>query len=886
MASILSPLSFTGLKQRWLVKRKPKVVSNKLVVRASGRHPRIDVGAVSYKTEGPITKVVGKELCDHAISVLRATDPKDFVSVDDTDEGDIRKLIFGLNGETLPADSDEPPFPYLLRRGDEWAVGYRYDSDVINGSLFREDGSEPELQQMFGEGGKAADRYFRYILGYQKSDGFTSKDETLHQMLRDTLMQSALEVFGVEDVDEASRHTSVYSIYANVLLPGHVINLHLDVPEFRGLDRSNCPTWLLVVARCAGLFEDYRVNNVTSVFYPKGANGGALAVYPHIDGEQENEAARVYSVEGGSVVLLDADSHHHHSEAARALDDAGLTVECPTLPASAELSSRAVGNGDVEWVVSDSSTGEEVFVYPETDLRFSISCKFHIFQSEDEVQNFKNGEKLTANQIISTLVGDLQKRGVLDASRDPSSFALTELAPVFVEEYVTPTAPSSDSVNQLWKSYLSDVGRVEAQESEPVALANASSNPTTTLISFESGKAYSYHNLWLRDACKCNECCNVGMRPAPMSAHILALEEVAPEEMDISDGKLKVEWTDGHKSTYPMPWLEEMGRTVGRPENNLSVPVPRSTEQIVWDSSLEIPKYQLADLRSSPEEYAKFLAGITYPGVAIVKGVPMDPEKKHHTFVNVMQELIGRLNSHPIRDNRHWTISTQVKQYEEIFTGKGKSSLDYAAKDPLLSHSDHSDYLTPAFMVCMHVLDGRSCNSVVDAFAVAKALKEEDPEAYELLTTEKQGYARLQEFYEMPLNKWACSPVISLDENGNPKMIRMSEGKRTSFMTDFDKFPKYWAAYNKFTKLLDDPRFQIIFEMEQGDVLILNNHRTCHGRVYIPGGYRILLGGTFGKDQYINRVRGQKIGLHDDHDKAYMVELPMNYFDDYMETWS
>lgn len=886
MASILSPVRFTGLKQRWLVKRRPRVVSNKLVVQASSRRPRIDVGAVSFKTEGPITKVVSEDLCEHAISVLRATDPKDFVSVDDTDEGDIRKLLFGLTGETLPAETEEPPYPYLLRRGDKWAVGYRYDSDVINGTLFREEGCNPELQQLFGEGGKAADRYFRYVLGYQNNEGFVSKDEELHQMLRDTLMPSALSIFGVEDVEEASRHSTVYSLYANVLLPGHVINLHLDVPEFRGLDRSNCPTWLLVVARCAGLFEEYRVNNVTSVFYPKGSNGGALAVYPHIDGEQSG-SAQVYSVEGGSVVLLDADSHHHHSEAARAVDDLGVTVECPILPKSAELSTRAAASGGVEWVVTDSDTDEEVLVYPESDLRFSISCKFHIFRSQEEVDQFKNGEKLTADQIITGLTKDLQERGVLDASRDPASFALTELAPVFVDEYVTPTAPSSEEVDQLWKSYLSDVGRETVEESEPVAVANATSTSTTTTINFDSGKAYTFHNLWLRDACKCQECCNVGMRPATMSAHILGLEEVAPVEMTVSDdNKLKVEWTDGHKSSYPMHWLEVMGKTVGKPENNLSVPVPRSLEQVVWDSSLEIPKYQLEDLRTSPEEYAKFLAGITYPGVGIVKGVPMDPDKKHHTFVNVMQELIGRLNSHPIRDNRHWTISTQVEQYDDIFTGKGKSSLDYAAKDPLLSHTDHSDYLTPAFMVCMHVLDGRSCNSVVDGFAVAKALKEEDPEAYELLTTEQQGYARLQEFYEMPLNKWAISPVISLDASGNPKMIRMSEGKRTSFMTDFEKFPKYWAAYNKFTKMLGDPRFQIIFEMEKGDVLVLNNHRTCHGRVYIPGGYRILLGGTFGKDQYINRVRGQKVGVHDAHDKAYYVELPMDYFDDYMETWS
>ena len=50
----------------------------------------------------------------------------------------------------------------------------------------------------------------------------------------------------------------MYSMYCNVLLPGHIVNLHLDVPEYHGLDRAKCPTWLLVVAHCSGLFDAHR----------------------------------------------------------------------------------------------------------------------------------------------------------------------------------------------------------------------------------------------------------------------------------------------------------------------------------------------------------------------------------------------------------------------------------------------------------------------------------------------------------------------------------------------------------------------------------------------------------------------------------------------------
>ena len=47
--------------------------------------------------------------------------------------------------------------------------------------------------------------------------------------------------------------------------------------------RSTCPSWLLVAAKCSGLFTEYEVKNVTCVCYPQNAAGGHLLVF---DGEQ------------------------------------------------------------------------------------------------------------------------------------------------------------------------------------------------------------------------------------------------------------------------------------------------------------------------------------------------------------------------------------------------------------------------------------------------------------------------------------------------------------------------------------------------------------------------------------------------------------------------
>ena len=58
-----------------------------------------------------------------------------------------------------------------------------------------------------------------------------------------------------------------------------MVAMHLDVPEFLGVERSGCPSWLLVAAHCSALFPHSRVRNVTAVCYPSSSDGGTLAVY-------------------------------------------------------------------------------------------------------------------------------------------------------------------------------------------------------------------------------------------------------------------------------------------------------------------------------------------------------------------------------------------------------------------------------------------------------------------------------------------------------------------------------------------------------------------------------------------------------------------------------
>ena len=60
--------------------------------------------------------------------------------------------------------------------------------------------------------------------------------------------------------------------------------------------------------------------------------------------------------------------------------------------------------GEVVWqVVKDGNLVRE---YNEEEIRFTISCKFHLFRSEEEADQFYSGSggKLTAESILDGLV--------------------------------------------------------------------------------------------------------------------------------------------------------------------------------------------------------------------------------------------------------------------------------------------------------------------------------------------------------------------------------------------------------------------------------------------------------------------------------------------------
>jgi len=207
-------------------------------------------------------------------------------------------------------------------------------------------------------------------------------------------------------------------VYANLLVPGQELAVHTDVPEFRGVNRTKDPEWLMVVMHHSGLFERWRMPIATGVAWFHGCRGGAFALYP--DGFLGPPTT--VPADHNTAVLLDTDSVFHGV-------DRVMEADVPLPPLA--MGMRLTYEGHDRWRVG---FGDEAVVrYHWDDLRFSVSWKAYCFADEAEQRAVAgHTDDLTRDAVVARLVDDLRARGRLGDTL-PNG---TDLALLMIDEYV------------------------------------------------------------------------------------------------------------------------------------------------------------------------------------------------------------------------------------------------------------------------------------------------------------------------------------------------------------------------------------------------------------------------------------------------------------------
>ena len=353
------------------------------------------------------------------------------------------------------------------------------------------------------------------------------------------------------------------------------------------------------------------------------------------------------------------------------------------------------------------------------------------------------------------------------------------------------------------------------------------------LIEWADRRISPFHHVWLRDNCPCADCVYSVTREQLFEI-VDAAPDLAPNAAYIdTDGCLRIDWQDSHLSHFDAGWLrahaydnESRGeRLAAKPRAHL------------WHSDLQIPAFDYAALMHDDRALLHWLLAVRDTGLSQVRGVPTEPGSL---------KLIAQRISF-IRESN----------FGVLFNVQSKADADsnaYTAFNLPLHTDLPTRELQPGlqFLHCL-VNDAEGGESIfVDGFAIAEALREEDPEAFQSLCEIAVEFRNKDRHSD-----YRClAPIIALDALGRVTEIRMANFLRGAFDTSVDNMPKLYRAYRRFIGMTREPRFRLIQRLNPGELWCFDNRRTLHARnAFDPAtGARHFQGCYVDRDELLSRI--------------------------------
>jgi len=352
-------------------------------------------------------------------------------------------------------------------------------------------------------------------------------------------------------------------------------------------------------------------------------------------------------------------------------------------------------------------------------------------------------------------------------------------------------------------------------------------------VHWADGRISPYHHVWLRDNCPCPQCVYTVTREQVLEI-VDVPENLAPAVIHIDDsGCLCIDWQDGHASRFDPGWLRAHAyddesraeRQAGKPKSRL------------WDSSLSLPVFEFAALKEDPKALLQWLLALRDTGLTQVRGVPTEPGSLAE---------VARLIAFIRQTNFGVLFNVQSK-------ADADSNAYTAFNLPL--HSDlPTRELQPGlqFLHCL-VNDAEGGESIfVDGFAIADALRREDPAAFRALSEIPVEFRNKDRHSD-----YRClAPVIALDSSGQVSEIRMANFLRGPFEASVEQMPVLYGAYRRFIAMTREARFRVMQRLNPGELWCFDNRRTLHARnAFDPAtGARYFQGCYIDRDELLSRI--------------------------------
>lgn len=374
---------------------------------------------------------------------------------------------------------------------------------------------------------------------------------------------------------------------------------------------------------------------------------------------------------------------------------------------------------------------------------------------------------------------------------------------------------------------------VEAGGRPDIGLTDVAIAGGRLVLGWADGATAAFPFIWLRHNCSCSACRHAnGQRLIDL---VDIPEGLAPASVRLApDGALEVTWSgDRHVSRFGADWLAAR-------RFDAKSRASRRLQPKLWGSELSagIPRADWAAICASAEDEARALRALTDYGFLIMSGVP--------TTSGMVVEAGNRLG--------HVRV-TNYGAYFDVRSVPNPNNLAYTAV-ALGVHTDNPYRDPTPGLQLLHCLEADAPGGdtiLVDGFKAAEDLRAQDPTAFSLLSWLPLDFG----FVDADADLSARVPVISTDNDGRITAVHFNNRSMGALDAPEDMVEPWYAAYRRFATLLRRPEAELTLRLAPGDLMVMNNIRTLHGRTAfdVNAGRRHLQGCYVDLDGLESRLR-------------------------------
>ena len=352
-------------------------------------------------------------------------------------------------------------------------------------------------------------------------------------------------------------------------------------------------------------------------------------------------------------------------------------------------------------------------------------------------------------------------------------------------------------------------------------------------LGWSDGHASFFHAIWLRDCCYCASCGDTySSKRYLVPSEIAARPRIGAAKID-AEGHLSIRWQDDdHASHYDAAWLR---RHCYDDESRRA----RFHQPLLWRSAIadSIPSVDFGAAQGDQRLRLELYRKLRDYGFVRVSGGRAEPGA-----LEAVAQLIGGLGE---------------SAYTPIFDLSPSSAVKTMGntQKEVPPHTDEAfRYAPPGINIlgCVRAAEDGGESILVDGFAVAEDMREQEPQAFELLCRYAQTFNRV---HPGELDQRGRQRMIALDDRGEVIGIRVHTRAAGPLDLPADLVEPYYRAHQAFCARMMSAEFQLRFQLGPGESVMFDNHRVLHARAEFSDPRRFLQICNVSRETFHERLR-------------------------------